>query len=97
MRDPEWTPVSSYLQRKLQSSITVDDIAYRLRSGLVNRAERETERDKRWAEIVGSPASEHMTVNIQENMSPCKDKPAVRRSYYLRNRVQSTCTETQEQ
>jgi hypothetical protein len=30
--DPEWTPESSYLQRKLQSDNTTDGVAYRLRS-----------------------------------------------------------------
>jgi hypothetical protein len=44
--DPEWTPGSSYLQRKLQSSNTANDVAYRLRSRLVSRSERETEIDK---------------------------------------------------
>ena len=45
-RDPEWTPGSSYLQRKLQSSQTADDIAYELRSRLVSRSRQEPEADK---------------------------------------------------
>jgi len=42
VEDPEWSPGSLYLQRKLHSSKnTAYDIAYRLRSRLVSRSERE--------------------------------------------------------
>lgn len=65
MKDPEWTPGSSYLQSKLKNSNTADYIAYRLRSRLVSRSERETETGKGRAETVGSPRSEHTTVNTK--------------------------------
>ena len=43
--DPEWIPGSSYLQRK-QNSDTDVNVAYRLRSRLVSRSEKEAARDK---------------------------------------------------
>jgi hypothetical protein len=45
--DPVWTAGASCLERKLPSDNTADDIAYRLRSRLVSRSEREAETDKR--------------------------------------------------
>jgi len=45
--DPEWTAGSSCLEKKLPNDNTADDIAYRLRSVLVSRSEREAETDKR--------------------------------------------------
>jgi len=63
--DPEWTPGSSYLQRKLQSSNPADDVAHRLRSRLVNRSGRETGTDREQAGVVRSPGSEHMIVTTQ--------------------------------
>ena len=71
VEDPEWTPSSSSLLKKLQDSNTADSIAYRLRSRLVDRSEREAETDKRWAAVVGSPESEH-TGNAQGNTPPGK-------------------------
>jgi hypothetical protein len=93
---PEWTPGSSYLQRKLQSSNTVDKVAYSLRSRLVSRSERETEIDKQQAETLGSQGSEHMLVNTQNETSSGKIEPAISHSYNLRIRVESTNNKAQE-
>jgi hypothetical protein len=41
-RDPDWNPESSYLQRKLQNDSKTADVAYQLRSRVVNRSGRET-------------------------------------------------------
>jgi hypothetical protein len=43
--DPDWTPESTYLQRKLQSYKAIDGVAYQLRSRLVCRSEPEPEGD----------------------------------------------------
>jgi len=93
--DPEWTPGSSFMQKKLQSSNTADNIMYRLRSIQVGRSGRETETDKGRKAVVGSPESEH-TGSVPENMSPGKVKPAKSHSYNLRSRIESTCAEIQE-
>ena len=85
--DPEWTPGSSCLQRKLRDNNTADDMTYRLRSRLVNRSGRETETDNGHAEIVGSPGSEHTTIHTQGNTSPGKVKPATSHSYSIRSTV----------
>ena len=88
--DPEWSPGSKYLQRKLHSNQnTADDIAYRLRSRLVSRSERETGRDRE----VSSPESEHVTTSERENTSPGRVEPTVGHSYNLRSRIESTSKE----
>lgn len=94
--DPKWTPGSSYLQRKLQSSSTADDVAYRLRSRLVSRSGRETEVDKGQAETDSLSGSEHIGEITQSNVSPGKIKPALSHSYNLRSRIESTSSQTQE-
>ena len=58
--DPEWTPGSSYLRKELQSNDTVDNVAYRLRSRLLSRSEREAEADKEQVEVISSQGSEHV-------------------------------------
>jgi hypothetical protein len=55
--DPEWTPESSYLKKKLQSEDTADNVAYRLRSRLVSRSERDVGADKEQVEIEDSQGS----------------------------------------
>jgi hypothetical protein len=87
VEDPEWTPGSSYVQKKLRNGNTVDDITYMLRFRLVSRPGRETETDNGRAETAGSPGSEHTTVNTQGNTSPGKVKPATSHSYSIRSTV----------
>jgi hypothetical protein len=94
--DSEWVPGSSYLQRKLQSSTTADNVAYRLRSRLVGRSEWETEVDNKQAEAVSSRESEDMLVNTHSETSLGKNKPAMIHLYNLRSRVESTQSEVQE-
>jgi hypothetical protein len=90
VEDAEWTPRSSYVQRKLPSNNTADDIAYMLRSRLVSRSERETETDKRRAAVINSPETGQLVANTQQNTSPDRTKLTVGHSYNLRNRVEST-------
>ena len=94
--DPEWTPGSSYQQRKLQSNNTADDIAYRLRSRLVSRSEREMEVDKECIETNRLSESEHMEVNTQNNRSPNQNKSAMSHSYNLRSRIGTTSSKMQK-
>ena len=61
--DPEWVPGSSYLQRKSHSSTTADNVAYRLRSRLVGRSEREAETDNEQAEAASLPENDNVLVN----------------------------------
>jgi hypothetical protein len=91
--DPEWTPGSSYLQRKLRSSSTADDVAYRLRSRLVSRSGRETETDKGPAEAGDSAGNEHTSANTPDSVSPGRNKSGTSHSYNLRSRVESTVNE----
>jgi len=82
------------LQRKLHSNKnTADDIAYRLRSRLVSRSERDTGRDRKQIELVSSPESEHVITSECENTSPGKVEPTVGHSYNLRSRIESTSKE----
>jgi hypothetical protein len=94
--DPEWTRVSSYLRRKLQNADTADNnVAYRLRSKLVSRSEREAEADKEQAEV-SSQGSEQMLANMQNETSPGKNRPIVNHSYNLRSRIESSSNNAQE-
>jgi hypothetical protein len=93
-KDPDWTPGSSYLQSKLTSNSTADDIAYTLRSRLVSRSKREAETDKRQATAISSPETEHMVADTQENTSPGRAKLTVGHSYNLRNKAESISTKT---
>jgi hypothetical protein len=90
--DPEWTPGSSYLRKKLRDINTADDnVAYRLRSRLVSRLERETEADKEQEQVeVNSQEGEHMLANTQNETSPGNNRHAVNHSYNLRSRIEST-------
>jgi len=94
--DPEWVPGSSYLQRKLQSITTADNVAYKLRSRLVGRSEQETEVDNEQAEAVSLQENENIIVNTHSKTSPGKNKPAMSHSYNLRSRVESTRSNVQE-
>jgi len=94
--DPEWVPRSSYLQRKSQSSTTADNVAYRLRSRLVGRSEREAEVDNGQAEAVSLQESETVSGNTHSKTSPGKNKPAMSHSYNLRSRVEPTPNNGQE-
>jgi hypothetical protein len=94
--DPEWTPGSSYLKRKLQSKDTADNVAYRLRSRVVSRSERDVGADKEQAEIEDSQGSEHMSENTQNKTSPGRNKPETGHSYNLRSRVESTNNKAQD-
>jgi len=94
--DPEWVPGSSYLQRKSHSSTTADNVAYRLRSRLVGRSEREAETDNRQAEAVSLPENENVLVSTHNRMLSGKNKPATSHSYNLRSRVESTSNSGQE-
>jgi hypothetical protein len=85
--DPEWTPGSSYLQRKLQSNSTADEVAYRLRSRLVSRSGRETETDKEQAAASSVAGSEPISMNTRESALPGRSKFAANHSYNLRSRV----------
>ena len=97
VEDPERSPGSLYLQRKLHSSKnTADDITYRLRSRLVSRSEREVGRAKEQIVLVGSPESEHATTSGRENTSPGKAEPTVGHSYNLRSRIESTSKEVRD-
>ena len=86
-RDPEWIPGSSYLQRKLQSSQTADDIAYELRSRLVSRSRQEAEADKSQASIHSSLESENVETNTQNEVQPEIVESTASHSYNLRRRV----------
>jgi hypothetical protein len=81
--DSEWNPGSSYLQRKLQSDNRTDGVAYRLRSRLVGRSERETEVDKAGAEVNSSPGNIH----AQSDTSPSSAEGTFGHSYNLRSKV----------
>jgi hypothetical protein len=70
--DPEWTPGSSYLQRKLQGNDSADGIAYHLLSRLAIRSGRETEGDNVRVGAVSSPSSEHMITDTRNVTSPGK-------------------------
>ena len=94
--DPEWTPGSSYLRKELRSNDTADNVAYRLRSRLVYRSEREAEVDTEQVEIESSHGSEHMLINTQNKTSPGRIKPAKTHPYNLRSRIESTNVEAQE-
>ena len=85
--DPEWVPGSSSLQRKLQSSTTADNVAYKLRSRLVGRSEQKTEVDNEQAEAVSLQESENLLVNTHSKTPLGKNKPAMSHSYNLRSRV----------
>ena len=74
--DPEWVPRSSYLQRKSQST-TADNVAYRLRSRLVGRSERETEVDSEQVEAGSLQESENVSVNTHDKTPPSKNKPVM--------------------
>jgi hypothetical protein len=94
--DPEWVPGSSYLQRKLQSSTTADNVAYKLRSRLFGRPEQETEVDNEEAEAVSLRESENMLVNTHSETPLGKNKPAMSHLYNLRSRVEPTQSNVQE-
>jgi len=94
--DPEWTRGPSYLRKELRSNDTADNVAYRLRSRLVSRSERDAEVDKEQVGIQNSQGSEHMLVNTQRKTSPGRIKPATTHPYNLKGRIDSTNTETQE-
>ena len=94
--DPEWVPRASYLQRKSHSSTTADNVAYRLRSRLVGRSEREAETDNEQAEAASLPENENVLVSMHNKAPSGKDKPAVSHSYNLRSRVKSTQSNVQE-
>jgi len=94
--DPEWTPGSSYLRKELRSNDTADNVAYRLRSRLVGRSERDAEFDKEQVEIESSQGSEHILVSTQNKTSHGRTKPATTHPYNLRSRIESTNTEAQE-
>jgi transposase InsO family protein len=91
--DPEWTPGSSYLQRKLKSNSTADDVAYRLRSRLVNSSGRETETDKEQTAANSLAGSEPISTNTRESASSGRSKFAASNSYNFRSRVESTINE----
>jgi len=63
--DPEWVPGLSYLHRKLRSSTTADNVAYKLYSRLVGRSEQETEVDNEQAEAVSLQESENVSKHAQ--------------------------------
>jgi len=94
--DPEWVPGLSYLQRKLQSSTTADNVAYKLCSRLVCRSEQETGVDNEQAEAVSLQESENILVNTHSKTPLGKNKPAMSHSYNLRSRVESTQSNVQE-
>jgi hypothetical protein len=84
--DPDWTPGTSIINRKSQNSDTADGIAYRLRSRLVSRSERETEIDKQQAgETVRLSGSEPESTQI--NTSPGRNEAVVSHSYNLRSKT----------
>jgi hypothetical protein len=86
--DPEWTPGASNANRKSQGSDTADGIAYRLRSRLVSRSERETEVDKEHVgETVRLPGSE--SESTQVNTSPGRSEIVASHSYNLRSKASS--------
>ena len=94
--DPEWVPGSSYLQRKSHSSTTADNVAYRLRSRLVGRSEREAETDNGQAEAVSLQGNETVSGNARSEAPSGKNNPATSHSYNLRSRVESTSNSGQE-
>jgi hypothetical protein len=94
--DSDWVPGSSYLQRKLHSSTTADNLAYRLRSRLVGRSEQEQEVDNEQAEAVSLQENEDMLVNTHGETLLGKNKPAKSHSYNLRSRIDSTQSDKQE-
>ena len=85
-RDPEWTPGSLYLQKKLQSNKTADDIAYELRSRLV-RSRQETEADKNQVSVHSSQEDENVETNMQSEEEPEIVESMAGHSYNLRHRV----------
>jgi len=91
--DSEWTPGSVYLRKNLRDTDTDDNVAYRLRSRLVSRSERETEADKEQVEM-SSNGNERMLENTQNNTSPGKNKLVANHSYNLRSRIESTGNST---
>jgi hypothetical protein len=94
--DPEWVPRSLHLQRKSHSSTTADNVAYRLRSRLVGRSEREADVDNEQAEAATLPENENVLVNTHNRTPSGQNKPAVSHSYNLRSRVESTQSNMQE-
>ena len=86
-RDPDWTPGSSYLQRKLQSNQTADDIAYEMRSRLVSRSRQETETDTSQASAHSSLEGENVGINTQSEVQPEIVESAASHSNNLRRRV----------
>jgi hypothetical protein len=84
--DPDWNPESLYLQRKLQDGSAAADVAYQLRSRVVNRSGRETEADKAGGSVNNSPDSE---LGVS-NGSPSEVVTTSGHSYNLRSRVAPT-------
>ena len=74
-----------------------DDIAYRLRSGLVSRSEREAARKDKPAEQRNSLGQEQMSGSAHDNTSPGKNKFTNGHPYNLRSNVESTYENSTEQ
>jgi len=86
--DSDWTPRSAYLQRKLHSDKTTDDVTYRLRSRLVGRSRQEPEGDSATAETSDpSGSKEAPNCTLHDNVGS-----TVSRSYNLRDRTGTTLT-----
>jgi hypothetical protein len=75
--EPNWTPESRYMRRKLHSNKEPTDVAYRLRSRLVSRSEQEPELDKRETENSNQSA---------DGVTQTTERPVSSHSYNLRER-----------
>jgi len=87
--DSDWTPGSLYLQRKLQSDKTADDVTYRLRSRLVGRSRQELEADNATAETSDPSGSKNA-----QNCTLRDVGSTVSHSYNLRDRTGTTLTKS---
>jgi hypothetical protein len=94
--DPEWSPGSVYLQKRLRSNNTAEGSVYKLRSRLVGRSEREAEADKEQSETDRLSESEYVVENTQNKVSPGKNKSALSHSYNLRSRLGPTSNDAQK-
>jgi len=95
--DPEWTPGSYYTRKQLQGSDATDDnVAYRLRSRLVNRSEQAAARKHKPGEQGHSLGQEQMSGSAHDNTPPGRNKFMKSHPYNLRSNVEFTYENSNE-